>query len=273
MLQKSIFVAYQNNRVMKRGILIVAAIATLFVLTSCKKDKEEQVKQEKSCENVHWDYKGEEGAENWGTLCTGFADCDGEEQSPIDIVTEKVVKDEKAVSLEFQYENTPVSIINNGHTIQFNVKNGSFLKIGEEVYELLQFHYHTASEHTVNAKHYPMEVHFVHKGTKGLAVVGMFFEEGESNVLLENYLADFPKKKGEYTADKTLPLGALVPQDLSYFHYDGSLTTPPCSEIVDWYVLQKPLTASKEQLAKMAELLHDNFRPVQPLNGREITCN
>ncbi len=259
---------------MKFKILTITLATTMLAFVSCKKDKNEKVKEKPtSCENVAWGYSGEAGPENWEDLCVGFADCDGKEQSPINILPEKAVKNEKAFSLKFDYKNTPVSILNNGHTIQFNVQGGSFLNLGENTYELLQFHYHALSEHTVNGKHFPMEVHFVHKGKNGLAVVGVFFQEGESNALLDNYLENFPKKKGTYKADKTIPLAALIPQNLAYYHYDGSLTTPPCAEVVDWYVLQQPITASKEQLTKMAVILSSNYRPVQPLNGREVSRN
>lgn len=259
---------------MKKTIFSILLVAGLLGLNACKKKVESQAKEEgTSCENVKWDYDGAEGPENWAALCTGFVDCDGAEQSPVNIETARVVEDAKAYDLEFSYEQTPVDILNNGHAIQFNVAGENTLSIGDATYKLLQFHYHTASEHTVDGAHFPMEVHFVHKGDKGLAVVGIFFEEGESNALLDNYLANFPTKKGVYKADKTIPLTALIPENLKYYHYDGSLTTPPCSEVVDWYVLQKPITASKEELAQMAKILHNNFRPVQPLNGRKVERN
>lgn len=258
---------------MRKGFFIIVLSAGLLGLNSCKKKTESQKMEGQSCENVNWDYKGDEGPKNWGTLCTGFSDCDGAEQSPIDIEVAAAIKDENAPNLEFAYGQTPVDIVNNGHTIQFNVSGDNILTIGDAAYNLLQLHYHAASEHTLNGKHFPLEVHFVHKGDKGLAVVGVFFKEGDSNVLLDNYLVNFPKKKGVHKAEKVIPLAALIPENLDYYHYDGSLTTPPCSEIVDWYVLQAPIEASKEQLEQMAAILHDNYRPVQPLNGRKVITN
>lgn len=256
---------------MKNLLKNVIFVGLLAFAISCKKAPAEQAKVD--CADVHWGYSGDDKPENWAGLCTGFADCGGEEQSPINIETKQAKQSEGLASLEFKYGNTPVAIINNGHTVQFNVTGENGLKIGDNNYKLLQFHYHTASEHTVDGVHYPMEVHFVHKGDEGLAVVGMLFKEGQSNPLLDNYLAFFPKQKGEYKVEKTIPLAALVPQNVSYYHYDGSLTTPPCSEIVDWYVLKKPIEASKQQLEEMAALLHNNYRPVQDLNGREVLHN
>lgn len=259
---------------MKTKILLLTMLLGMFMLNSCKKkNAEQQENKQTSCEKVEWGYKGEEGPEEWADLCSGFGDCDGVLQSPINIDLQTVVTQENAPELKFSYGNTPVVILNNGHTIQFNVSGDNFLNIGNEKFRLLQLHYHAASEHMVDGKHYPMEVHFVHKGANKLAVVGIFFEKGKSNPLLENYLTYFPKKKGKYEAEKTIPLSALVPENVKYYHYDGSLTTPPCSEIVDWYVLQEPITASEEQLEQMKEILHGNYRPVQDLNDRKVVKN
>lgn len=256
---------------MKNVLKNVIFVTLLAFVISCKKAPAEQKKMD--CTDVDWAYKGEAKPENWVNLCTGFTDCGGEEQSPINIEIAKAKKSEDLPKLQFEYGNTPVSIVNNGHTIQFNIAGEHSLQIGDKNYKLLQFHYHAASEHTVDGEHYPMEVHFVHKGDEGLAVVGMLFQEGQSSLLLDNYLSFFPKQKGEYEIEKTIPMSALVPQEVSYYHYDGSLTTPPCSEIVDWYVLQKPIEASKRQLEQMTALLHNNYRPVQKLNGREVLRN
>lgn len=260
----------------KKLTLITVLSVGLLVFSACQKktEKESNSNEKQSCESVKWDYKGEERPEKWANLCNGFADCNGKEQSPVNIDKDVVVKkDDAALDLRFSYKQTPVSVLNNGHTIQFNVNGDNTLTVGNETYDLLQYHYHALSEHTVNGEHYPMEVHFVHKGKDGLAVVGIFFEEGENNDLLTKYLSNFPNKKGVFNADETIMLSSLLPEDLSYYHYDGSLTTPPCSEIVDWYVLQEPLKASKEQLEQMSEILHGNYRPVQALNGREIVAN
>lgn len=223
------------------------------------------------CTTVHWGYSDNEGPDKWASLCTGFSACAGANQSPIDIDIAATEQNEGLSPLAFDYKSSATNIINNGHTVQFNIDEGSSVTISDKSYQLLQFHFHTASEHTVNGKQYPMEVHFVHKNTDtGFAVVGIFYEEGAENALLAKYLANFPKEKGEYTSDSTLELASLLPEKLGYFHYAGSLTTPPCSEVVSWYVLQQPLTASKEQIEAFAAILKNNFRPVQPLNDRKL---
>ncbi len=253
---------------MKTKILGSVLVVFLLFTYACK-NKKEIAKQTttNSCENVKWGYKN---TKDWGELCTGFSACDGKEQSPVNIVKNEVVNDKNLPNLDFSYGNTPVYVKHSGYAIKFKVFGDNTLTIGKDKFKLLQFHYHALSEHTVDGKHYPMEVHFVHKGDKGLAVVGVFFEEGESNPLLEKYLASFPEGKGSYKSDETIELRKLLPENLAYYHYDGSLTTPPCSEIVDWYVLKTPLTASQEQLHKMLNIMHKNNRPLQPLNGRKI---
>ncbi len=224
------------------------------------------------CSQVHWSHhSGPEGPENWKNLCDGFAACGGKRQSPIDIATVKVEKDNRLRAPEFHYGQTPVEIINNGHTVQFNVTKGQYVKLNGKDYELLQFHYHAPSEHTVDGRHYPLEVHFVHKhADDDLAVLGIFFKEGKENPFLARFLDKFPPENGKYISDEKIDLMQLLPDDKSYYYYEGSLTTPPCTEIVRWYVLKQPLEASKEQIEKFSEILNNNYRPVQPLNGRKI---
>ena len=234
--------------------------------------QKEGKKKHKDCKDVHWGYgDNEEGPANWKNLCDGFSACGGKAQSPIDIETGKAVNSKDLKPIVFDYGKSTVDIINNGHTVQFNVSGDNKSTINGKDYKLLQFHYHTLSEHTVNGKHYPMEVHLVQKNNdKDYAVIGVMFKEGKENALLKKYLDKFPKKKGTYKSGESFDLNQLLPADKSYYHYKGSLTTPPCSEIVSWYVMKEPVEASKEQIEKFSEILHNNYRPVQPLNGRTI---
>lgn len=226
----------------------------------------------KDCNEVHWSHHvGEEGPQNWPNLCDGFMACGGESQSPIDIVDEMAQPGEELSAIEFSYASSPVDIINNGHTVQFNLQGDNSISIGDKKYDLLQFHYHALSEHTINGAHSPIEVHFVHKHSDtDFAVVGMMFTEGDDNALLASYLEHFPKEKGTYTSEDVIELSSLLPADASYYHYSGSLTTPPCSEVVSWYVLKEPISASAEQIEAFSAILHENYRPVMPLNERAI---
>ncbi len=221
---------------------------------------------------VYWNHKkGENGPENWKNLCATFADCGGKVQSPVNIALKNVKPCKDLKKLEFDYKSSKIYISNTGHTVQFNITGENTLKIKDKVYKLLQFHFHAMSEHTINGKHFPLEVHFVHKySNTDFAVVGAMFIKGKENALLKKYLDKFPTEKGKYSSDETLDLSSLLPKMKSYYNYNGSLTTPPCSEVVSWYVLSKPIEASKQQLEQFAKILHSNFRPVQPLNGRQI---
>lgn len=223
-------------------------------------------------EHIHWSYHEEESApDKWQDLCGAFSACGGTAQSPIDIVPANAQRDAHLKPIQVHYGKTKVNIVNNGHTIQFNVDEGNTANFNGKEYKLQQFHFHALSEHTVNGQHFPIEAHFVHKlGDNDLAVLGIFFKEGKSNPLFEKYLDNFPAEKGNFTAGDELDLMSILPGDLSYYTYNGSLTTPPCSEIVTWYVLKTPVEASREQIERFSKILHDNYRPTQPLNGRRV---
>lgn len=234
----------------------------------------EQAASKKDCKDVHWSHhQGADGPENWANLCSGFAACGGQAQSPINIVSTTVAQDQQLTAPVFSYGKSIVSIVNNGHTIQFNVDGDNKVSLNGKDYTLLQFHYHALSEHTIDGKHFPLEVHFVHKhADNDFAVLGIMFEPGKSNSLLEKYLNHvyFPKEKGSYQSTDTIDLLSLFPQNKSYYYYKGSLTTPPCSEVVSWYVLQQSVQASPEQIAALSAILNNNYRPVMPLNGRTV---
>ncbi len=248
---------------MKKMNLTFLVIFSALLFSACNKGEKHDAHE------VHWGYEGETAPKFWSELKGEYVACAGTAQSPIDI--NGGLGDTILNPLKTNYAFTKTSIVNNGHTVQFNVEPGSKLIANETEYELLQFHYHALSEHTLDGKYFPLEVHFVHKANeKDLAVIGVFFEEGEDNQLFTEFLANFPKTEGEFKSEQTIDLSKLLPADLDYFHYDGSLTTPPCSEIVNWYVLKHKLTASAEQIMKFQAILDSNFRPVQELNGREI---
>jgi len=221
----------------------------------------------------HWTYEGEEGPEHWGEMAEEFRMCaEGLNQSPVDLVTEVHAE---LPELEFEYYSTPVNEINNGHTIQQNVKPGSFLRIPSQdmKYELKQFHFHSPSEHRVAGQSYAMEMHFVHANEEGaLAVVGVLVNEGEEHPVLKQLWSFMPQNPGE-TAEQ--PIGIedtdLLPPTRDYFTYSGSLTTPPCTEGVKWVVLKTPIEASAEQIETFKERVGSaTNRPVQPHNARLI---
>jgi len=273
---------------MKQKLSIIAVavtiVATFFL--SCKdrgqnhtketqiieNEKVEYTSSKKECEDVHWSHhKGEDGPKNWENLCDGFSDCGGNAQSPINIELKNISKKNSLIAPKFSYEKSKVAIINNLHTIQFNISGDNNVTLNGKEYKLLQFHYHTLSEHTIDGNYFPIEVHFVHKySNNNFAVLGVMFEEGKENDLFKKYLNKFPTTKGKFKSDDLIDLLNLLPSNKSYYNYKGSLTTPPCSEVVNWYILKSPLTASKNQIKQLSKILNNNYRPTLPLNGRTV---
>lgn len=218
---------------------------------------------------VHWGYDGEVAPEHWGDLSPDFATCGtGKEQSPVDIPATAAVN---PPGLGFNYRPSTVNIINNGHTIQVNYDQGSTLETGDGSYPLLQFHLHALSEHTLNGAHTAMELHLVHKDSAGrIAVVGVMLVEGAPNPAYEPVLSHMPDEEGqaETIAGIRVDAAGLLPAQQSYYHYYGSLTTPPCTEGVTWFVMAEPVALSAAQIAAFTRLYDHNYRPVQPLHGR-----
>lgn len=215
---------------------------------------------------VHWTYEGFNGPEKWGELGHDFAACAiGREQSPIDLAR-ALPADIPGITLLWK---TPEwEVANNGHTIQVQGKGGGHALIDGVKFDLLQFHFHTPSEHAVDGRRFPMEVHFVHKSAEGgLAVIGVMMEGGGENALFHEIMMLAPKEEGHS------PLGTIDPRGLvggldHLWRYQGSLTTPPCAETVLWTVLRQPVRVADADIAAFAALFPMNARPLQPLNRR-----
>ena len=217
----------------------------------------------------HWGYEGEAGPNAWGKQ---FPTCGvGKAQSPIDI---KGPFDKATRSIKPDYKEGALKVVNNGHTIQVNVDSGSKLQIDKESYDLLQFHFHRPSEEKIDGKPSAMVAHFVHKSATGkLAVVGVLLNEGNENATLKTIFAAAPKAEGPEVVVKGAKMNpaSLLPANLGYYSFEGSLTTPPCTEGVTFYILKSPVTMAKAQIDAFPFKL--NARPVQPLNGRKIVAN
>ena len=218
----------------------------------------------------HWGYSGHEGPSHWGELSNDYATCGiGKEQSPINIAAATKAD---LPAIQFDYKTSTLKEVNNGHTVQVNVEPGSSIKVGERKFDLVQFHFHTPSEEQVNGKNYDAVWHLVHKDAAAkLGVVGVLVKTGKANAEIDKVLANLPKEQHkEQAASVTIDPNKLLPADRAYYHFMGSLTTPPCSEGVSWYVLKQPIEASKEQVAKLHSLFGNNARPVQRLNARAL---
>ena len=256
--------------------LVIIPLCLGLITVSCKKDEDNPISEPECIEHFSYDESAEDAPSKWENYCVadgGINECGSVvRQSPINIVGG--VEDLDLPFLTPIYNESYTDIVNNGHTIQFNYHGASStLDFGGETYSLLQFHFHASSEHTLGGSHHPLEVHLVHANASGgLAVIGAFFELGTENEFLSEFTGSLPAHSGESYVDASLMYDAtdLIPENNSYYNYNGSLTTPPCSEIVEWIVLEHPLEASQTQLDLFSGLLHGNYRPVQPLNGRTI---
>ncbi len=216
-------------------------------------------------------YSGAIGPEHWGDLSPDYRACGmGTQQSPINLTG--AVK----ARLEYpsiDYKKVPLRVWNNGHTSLSSVPAGSTVKVASVTYKLLQFHFHHPSEHQVDGKTFPMEVHFVNKAADGsFCAVGAFISPGRVNPVLGAILKALPSQPGPDTPVPGVtidPMG-LMPTNRSYFRYMGSVTTPPCPETVTWIVFRTPIEASQEQIEHFAAVFPMDARPLQPTNRRVI---
>jgi carbonic anhydrase len=219
----------------------------------------------------HWSYTGPNAPRHWAELEPEFRACStGHHQSPIDI---KNAQKADLPALKFDYNEVPLSIIDNGHTVMVNYPPGSTLTVGDKVYKLIQFHFHHPSEEHINGKKYDLVTHLVHSDADGhVAVVAVLFKKGPANPLLETLWKNVPaeKEKVASPADKSINVKDLLPSDVGYYTFSGSLTTPPCTEGVTWYVLKASATLSAQQVASFAKLYPADNRPIQPTYQREI---
>ena len=224
--------------------------------------------------DAHWTYSGATGPEHWGELEKSFSACQqGHQQSPIDI---RDAKDADLPPIQFAYRSAPLHIVNNGHTIQVNYAPGSFITVGNKRYQLTQFHFHHPSEEKVDGKNFEMVAHLVHTASDGtLAVVAVLLTPGTTNPLLTEIWPHLPKHEGSERKLEAVPINIaeLLPKDRAYYTFTGSLTTPPCTEGVTWFVLKEPKPISKAQADTFGKLYPSDARPVQPLNQREVLAS
>ena len=276
--QKALEMAEWSNRlqtVCAAQNALAAAGQKVKVLSECKKStdkdadaKDDSAKKDDKAHAVHWGYEGDNGPEHWGDA---FPVCGkGKKQSPLNIIG-PFEKSKDTLSVD--YKEGPLKMLNNGHTIQVNIEPGSTLTIGKESFDLLQFHFHRPSEEQVDGKNASMVAHFVHKSKEGkLAVIGVMLNEGKDSAAIKTLWANLPPKEGEeFLPPKvTFNPASMLPKEMGFYNYEGSLTTPPCTEGVQFYILKTPVDISKQQLAKFPFKL--NARPVQSLNGRKIAA-
>ena len=244
-----------------KTVSILGAAAALLIQTGCAS----------STKQANWGYDGARGPAHWSELNPDSAVCaDGKEQSPVDIPAGAPINPAK---IKFHYQPSALNIVNNGHTIQVNYDQGSSIKVEGKRYELLQFHFHALSEHTIDGEHSEMEAHFVHQSSDGeYAVVGVLLNRGAANRAFAPTLKNLPAKTGMEKTVEGVSVNAIdmLPRDRSYYRYDGSFTTPPCTEGVRWFVMASPVMLSGAQIDAFASLYDNNYRPVQPMYDRRF---
>lgn len=254
-----------------RASLMLSALA-MAGLTAAFVDPPEAEENAKSAHAApgHWSYGGEGGPAHWSDLSAANKPCGtGQQQSPIDLAGAMTASIGSP-----QAHWTPARgamIVNNGHTIQVDVADSGGVTLDGKDYVLKQFHFHHPSEHTIDGKQFPLEVHFVHAAKDGdLAVLGVMFMEGSANPNLDAIWATAPAKEGKAAVAFEIDPSRFVPEGGAAFRYEGSLTTPPCSESVHWTVMAAPQTISASQVTAFSTLFPWNARPVQPLNRRYV---
>ena len=220
----------------------------------------------------HWEYTGPVGIINWADLDESFNTCvDGGAQSPID-VRQAVERD--LLNLTFDYAPARMALVNNGHTIQANFIDGSpgTMTHAGKVYNLLQFHFHRPSEHTVDGYQYAMEAHLVHQAADGsLGVVGILIEPGDSNHAFDQVWAELPGEEGDTVEISSMfDVESILPAVQTTYRYPGSLTTPPCSEGVQWLLMSESIELAQSDIDAFRNLHFFNARYTQPINGRTI---
>ena len=224
---------------------------------------------------THWSYEGAKGPEHWGDLDPEYARCKaGKEQSPIDI---RNAQKANLPALRFDDKSGPLKyLINNGHTIRVNYHapgSGDFLIVGDKRYELTQFHFHRPSEEYIHGKPYDMVLHLMYEASDGkVAGVAVLLKSGSANATIQQIWEHMPTTAGkeEEIPGVEIDPSGLLPSNTAYYTYMGSLTAPPCTEDVVWFVLKTPMDISAKQIRAFAKLYPHNVRPVQPLNLRVV---
>ncbi|MBN9670865.1 carbonic anhydrase [Roseibium aggregatum] len=223
-----------------------------------------------AADKPHWSYEGAGGPAHWGQIAENFETCEaGDEQSPVDL-TNAIKAEPEAIVFHWN-KDADWTEVNNGHSIQANSENGGSIELNGKTYKLVQFHFHAPSEHAIDGRKFPMEAHFVHVADDGtIAVLGAMIEGGSDNGLFQKVMDSAPRSSGETVNLGTANPADIIPTGEHFYRYQGSLTTPPCSETVIWTLLKKPLKVSENAIAEFEALYSSNARPLQETGRRYI---
>jgi len=224
-----------------------------------------------------WGYLGVEGPSHWGMISKEYMACEtGNRQSPINISTshhnDHQLEQNELDELDFHYNTSQLHQVNNGHTIQISHVTGCHVNLNKRVYKLRQFHFHSPSEHHIEGKSFPMEMHLVHQDEADrVLVISVLMKTGATQSVLGKFWEWLPNQIGqEVSIPLELDLTEILPASSGHYTYTGSLTTPPCTEGIQWIVLKEPMQVSQEDVDQFVQIIGPNARPIQPLGERHI---
>ncbi len=252
--------------------LILSSLITLLVLP------DENARGQAKTQNIpptnkhaHWDYLGVENPSHWGMLSKEYRACEtGNRQSPINITMTH--HGDHHQKLEFHYQTSQLHEMNNGHTIQVSHVSGCRVDLNNHQYKLRQFHFHAPSEHHIEGKAFPMEMHLVHQDERGhVLVIAVMMETDATQPVLNKLWKWLPaQSEKEVSIPLELSLSNILPSNTHHYTYSGSLTTPPCTEGVQWIVLKEPMHITQHDVDQFVHIIGHNARPIQPLGNRHI---
>lgn len=260
------------RRVSVHSARALAGIVAVGLLAGCGDDNGESGETQETAQPPPFSYTGERSPSHWGDLDPSYSECSaGKRQSPIDLTDGKPSTQPK---VQISYKPAEVEVENNGHSVEAEYPPGSSITVDGTEYELDQFHYHSPSEHQVDGVSVPLEFHFVNEAEDGSrAVIGVRAQQGKENPAFSELVEALPPEEGESeTVQGEVNARDLLPADADTaerWSYEGSLTTPPCTEGVRWIVFKQPIELSADQIARYTAVFSGNNRPLQQLNGRE----
>ena len=253
------------------AVVRLGAVLMVLSLAGCG-GPDEEVAEAPPPAPAEWGYGIDNGPARWAELRPGYTLCgSGTRQSPVDLggATPADLPD-----VHLEYREVPLEVFHDGRSAGVRFTRNSFIEVGGGIFDLEELHFHLPGEHRLDGREFPAEMHFVHQNGYGdLAVVGILMMEGAELPALAPLLSHLPRKEldGPLPVDgETVELPELLPEERLDFRYAGSLTTPPCTEKVRWYVLRSPVAVSAAQLAALREVVRGNSRPVQERHGRTV---
>jgi len=268
-------VEYKANREARCDLKKVSMMFGLLLVAVAGLLSASRAQNGHSIWRTYWSYEGPKGPSHWAELDPEYATCNGKEQSPIDI---RNAQRADLPPLKFDFKTAPLqNYINNVYTVRVNYHapgSGDFMTVGDTRYQLVQFHFHHPAEEAVSGKRYPMVLHYMFTSDDGKVVgLAVFLEKGAANATVQKLWDHMPKNvnyENDVPGVEINPADMLPSNTSSYYEYMGSVSAPPCTEGVKWFVLKTPVTVSAEQIVTFAKLWPNDARPVQPLNGRVV---